>query len=147
MLYFVQHFKHCDLTFQQWLPCYLRFLEHFYVSHKQYILKITEKCNQFNSLSQGTFFIYFLWIPSHTGIRGNEEIDYIAKIALDFNYATLPECSLRIFSNFSEKNRSHKLITKERSVRGTTYFNNYYSNKTTPRFFKKQSWKENLFPL
>ena len=50
-----------------------------------WVVRVLEKYNQLKSRGKD---IVFCWIPSHIGIKGNEEADEAAKEALSLNEAS-----------------------------------------------------------
>ena len=55
------------------------------ITPNPWVVRVLEKYNQLKSRSKD---IVFCWIPSHIGIKGNEEADEAAKEALSLNEAS-----------------------------------------------------------
>ena len=71
------------LIFSDSLSCLQAFLQ---ASPKNpWVVRVLEKYNQLKSRGKD---IVFCWIPSHIGIKGNEEADEAAKEALSLNEAS-----------------------------------------------------------
>ena len=71
------------MIFSDSMSCLQAFLQTSFTNPK--IIRVLEKYNQLISRGKG---IIFCWIPSHVGIKGNEEADEAAKEALLLNEAS-----------------------------------------------------------
>ena len=105
-----------------------------------FIFKIKEIFNAFNKKSKNLKNIKLFWIPSHTEIEGNEQVDALAKIATD---SELPEITKIPFTDFSEvfkfdaaKNTKNR-IEQQGKVKGRVYFDIYYDNCKKPWYAGK----------
>lgn len=110
-----------------------------------YILEIKKKYNIF--LKENTnSFIKFYWIPSHIGIRGNEDADRLAKDATSSATSDITQIP---FTDFYEQFRKNMKIQTNNSIKdqglfkGKTYFlqmfndsdKSWFANKKLPREF------------
>jgi len=72
------------------------------------------------TLNQKNYNINLLWVPSHTGIHGNEVADHLAK---SFSNLIFPSFSLLPHSDFTPLIKQHSTNTWL-SLSGTTYLQN-----------------------
>lgn len=102
-----------------------------------YINEIKKKYNEFNRVTKNSSKIELFWIPSHTGIEGNEHADTIAKTATEAQ----PDKRIEIpFTDFREtykyncKIGTQTLIEELGKTKGKEYFQYYYKNNLKPWF-------------
>lgn len=104
-----------------------------------HILEIKRKYNEF-LLTNPNHSIKFIWIPSHSGINGNEKADSLAKSASakEKNVTViLPYTDYyEEYEKMSQKN-TEEIIEKKGLTKGAKYFKNFYC-KT------KKSWFHNV---
>ena len=105
-----------------------------------YIHTIRSKFLQFKKLNNNVNALEFWWIPSHSGIVGNDDVDQLAKEAAhlecDINYK-IPYMDF-VASFRQEAILSTQLANQNKSLlTGTEYFNIYKTNSVLPWFTKE----------
>lgn len=94
------------------------------------------------SIQQKEKKIELVWIPSHVGIPGNEEVDQLAKDSLkihDIEPIKIPYNDLFAIPNKKLIDIQTKNLNENDKDKGTFFFKNYYDNK-----FKTKPWFYNL---
>lgn len=98
----------------------------------KYVFEIKKKYIQFHFQNSYNTCIKFYWIPSHIGLRGNEDVDRLAKSATLLETVNLLEIPFTdLYETF--KKSSYEL-TKNYALnqglsKGKFYFENYYSDQ------------------
>ncbi|XP_043479897.1 uncharacterized protein LOC122509729 [Leptopilina heterotoma] len=83
----LEHRSHSFLIFSDSLSA-LQSLKSSFLTIKTnpYIFEIKEKYVKFFANNSYNSFITFFWVPSHNGVRGNEEADFQAKSATEKDF-------------------------------------------------------------
>jgi len=103
--------------------------------NNNYILRLKEKL--YKAHEKG-LAIELIWIPSHTGITGNEIADTLASSAI--SQGKLVSHKLEYFDFYQvakdhSKSRFQKIIDRNKHVKGKFYFTNYYNENSNKPWF------------
>ena len=110
----------------------------------KYILNIKKSYNIFKNLSSRD--IKFFWIPSHSGIQGNDTVDALAKAATDSNSADINSVPFSdLFENFKKESvlETNNLTRSLGLTKGVIYF--YPSLFETSFFFDCNLYRNSHF--
>ncbi|XP_063987757.1 uncharacterized protein LOC135167949 [Diachasmimorpha longicaudata] len=109
------------------------------VKTNNFLLEIRRKFNEFNSPNLTNREITFCWIPSHTGITGNETVDLLAKTATDavqHDFPKIPFTELNEVFKTAAKENTVKQATDLSTSKGSNYFAMFHKSTTKPWFHK-----------
>lgn len=109
-----------------------------------YVLEIKEKYNQFLRKNPNSS-IKFFWIPSHIGIRGNEDADQLAKSATTcdtLDITAIPFTDLFEMFKKSANTLTTNHIKDQGLLKGKVYFESMHSNHSKPWFTHKNLPRE-----
>ncbi|XP_076282897.1 uncharacterized protein LOC143210184 isoform X1 [Lasioglossum baleicum] len=113
------------------------------VATNRYIIDAKEKIREFNSNNRGK--IDFIWIPSHCGIKGNEEVDTSAKLGTTSDYTENMKVPFTDFKELHKRNMwrefGNKLLV-EFNNKGQLYYEKYYEPKRKPWFYNQRLTRE-----
>ncbi|KZC13179.1 hypothetical protein WN55_05512 [Dufourea novaeangliae] len=114
------------------------------VKINSYILDIKKKYNQFHCNSNNRS-INLYWIPSHTGIQGNEDVDQAAKSATYSDSIAIPHIPYTdLYEKIKKraKLKTNEILKNQGLTKGKKYFQKFYNGNSTPWFAHKNLSRE-----
>lgn len=108
------------------------------VYHNSYIMEIRSSFWKLSTLFNKK--IFFIWIPSHRGFKGNEMADLLAKqgaMERAENNLYVPFQDLTANFKKEEWNETQERLLKQAKFKGKHYFKNYYKRSRKKCWFNK----------
>ena len=110
-----------------------------------YIFNIKQQYNNFIHTNKNSFSLNIYWIPSHIGVRGNEQADELAKAASNCestDIKTVPFTDMYEHFKRNAYEKTQKSVIQVGQTKGKAYFESFYLNNKKPWYENKSLSRE-----